>query len=259
MDRDLENFVSYLIGRGLSRNSIVASDVKSFLESGKTLKEWFTLLKDKGLKNKTLARKRSSLSLYFKWLGESVELPKIKPEKTLPIVLNEIESRALLEASTKTRNPKRDRLIIELFLKAGLRVGELLSLRPRDIEEDQDIHFIRIIQGKGSKDRRIPLVDKRLIRELKSYIKEIPDDERIFPLTARRIEYLVKYIAKKAGITKEVHPHTLRHTAATLYLKRGVNIESVRKTLGHTNLSTTQIYLQLTDFDVAKDLARAQW
>jgi site-specific recombinase XerD len=84
-------------------------------------------------------------------------------------------------------------------------------------------------------------------------------DAFLFDISDRRVQYLVKDIAKKAGITKDVHPHTLRHTAATLYLKKRVNIESVRKTLGHSNLSTTQRYLQLTDFDVAEDLGKVKW
>jgi site-specific recombinase XerD len=97
------------------------------------------------------------------------------------------------------------------------------------------------------------------VKKLKSYIKRLDEDERLFNISPRRVQYIIKEIAKKAGITKNIHPHTLRHTSATLYLKKGVNIESVRKTLGHKSLSTTQRYLQLTEFDVAEDLAKARW
>jgi integrase/recombinase XerD len=177
----------------------------------------------------------------------------------LPTVLLEVEAKALLEASTKTRNPQRDRLIIELLLKTGLRLGELLNLKISDIEEDHDVTFLKVNQGKGAKDRRIPIVDRHLVKELNAYTKKMSQDTFLFDISARRVQYIVKDIAKKAGITKNIHPHTLRHTAATLYLKKGVNIESVRKTLGHSNFSTTQRYLQLTDFDVAEDLGKVKW
>lgn len=260
-DKSFESFVSYLASRGLSENSIKAfsCDIKGYLEFQGSPIEWLESLKKKGLTNRTLARKRSSLSVYFKFLGLDIELPKIKSEEKLPIVLTEVEAKALLEMATRTRNPNRDRLIVELLLKAGLRLNELLNLRVSDIEEDHGVTFLRVIQGKGKKDRRIPVVDKYLLKNLRSYIKNLDRDEKLFNISPRRVQYLIKEIAKKAGITKDIHPHTLRHTAATLYLKKGVNIESVRKTLGHSNLSTTQRYLQLTDFDVAEDLARAKW
>ena len=257
----LESFISYLSSRGLSENSIkaFAGDIKDFLAFNGTPIEWLNHLKSKALTNKTLARKRSSLTLYFRFLGKDIDLPRIKPEDKLPAVLTEVEANALLAEADKTRNPQRDKLIVGLLLKAGLRLSELLNLNVSDVEEDHGITFIRVNQGKGSKDRRIPLVDKYLIRDLKSYIKRMDQDERIFNISSRRVQYLIKDIAKSTGITKNVHPHTLRHTYATMYLKKGVNIESVRKTLGHSSLSTTQRYLQLTDFDVAQDLERAKW
>ena len=240
-DNPLSSFISYLSSRGLSENSIKAfsSDVKEYLAFNGQPTEWFDALKKKGLTNKTLARKRSSLSIYFKYLGVDVEFPRIKPEMKLPTVLLEVEAKALLEASTKTRNPQRDRLMVELLLKTGLRLSELLNLKISDIEEDHEVIFLKVSQGKGAKDRRIPIVDKHLVKELRSYTKKMSQDAFLFSLSARRVQYLIKDIAKKAGITKNVHPHTLRHTAATLYLKKEVNIESVRKTLGHSNLSTS--------------------
>ena len=257
----LSSFISYLSSRGLSENSIKAfsSDVKEYLAFNGQPTEWLESLKLRGLTNKTLARKRSSLSIYFKFLGLDIELPRIKPEMKLPTVLLEVEAKALLEASTKTRNPQRDRLIVELLLKTGLRLSELLNLKISDIEEDHGITFLKVNQGKGAKDRRIPIVDRHLVKELNAYTKKMSQDTFLFDISARRVQYIVKDIAKKAGITKNIHPHTLRHTAATLYLKKGVNIESVRKTLGHSNLSTTQRYLQLTDFDVAEDLGKVKW
>ncbi len=260
-DNSLASFISYLASRGLSENSIKAfsSDIKEYLKFQGSPIEWLESLKKKELTNKTLARKRSSLSVYFKFLGLDIELPRIKSEEKLPTVLTEVEAKALLEMATKTRNPQRDRLIVELLLKAGLRLSELLNLKVSDIEEDHGVTFLKVKQGKGKKDRRIPIVDKQVLKNLRLYTKKIDGDNLLFAISSRRVQYLIKEIAKKSGITKDVHPHTLRHTSATLYLKKGVNIESLRKTLGHSNLSTTQRYLQLTDFDVAEDLAKVKW
>ena len=112
---------------------------------------------------------------------------------------------------------------------------------------------------KGKRDRRIPIVDKSLVKLLRGYIRGIPPEDPLFEISRRRVELLVRDLAHKAGIKKPIHPHTLRHTAATLYLKNGTNIESIRRMLGHASLSTTQKYLQLTDEEVAKDLSSANW
>ncbi|WP_161848276.1 tyrosine-type recombinase/integrase [Athalassotoga saccharophila] len=150
-------------------------------------------------------------------------------------------------------------MLVELMLRAGLRLGEVLGLTGGDVVEDNGITFIIVRHTKGKRDRRIPIVDKSLVRLLKGYIRGIPLEDRIFDISRRRVELLVKDLAKKAGIRKPIHPHTLRHTAATLYLKNGTNIASIRRMLGHASLSTTQKYLQLTDEEVAKDLSRANW
>ncbi|MGC8972563.1 MAG: tyrosine-type recombinase/integrase [bacterium] len=86
------------------------------------------------------------------------------------------------------------------------------------MEEDHNITFLKVSQGKGAKDRRIPIVDKHLVKELNAYTKKMSQDAFLFDISSRRVQYLIKDIAKKAGITKNIHPHTLRHTAATLYL-----------------------------------------
>ncbi|PIV44551.1 MAG: hypothetical protein COS27_01440 [Nitrospirae bacterium CG02_land_8_20_14_3_00_41_53] len=111
-------------------------------------------------------------------------------------------------------------------------------------------------QGKGKKDRRVPLVSDELIERLADYIKDKTEDFCLFPITSREAGYIISRIAKRAKINKNVSPHTFRHTSATLYLKKGVNLEAVRKLLGHQSLSTTQRYLQLTDEDVAKELKK---
>lgn len=115
---------------------------------------------------KTLLRKRTSLSLFFQWLSLGTSLPDIKPEKTLPQALSETEVKAVLEAVTHTRNGVRDRLMVEVMLRAGLRESELLSITPNSLEDVDGTTFLRIV-GKGSKERRVPVVVKALAQSLR--------------------------------------------------------------------------------------------
>lgn len=263
----LKDFANYLQGRGLSRHSITAftTDLRQFLEfingrniTDKLISEWFGSLKERGLTNKTLARKGTSLSIYAKWRGEKWSIPKVRPEKKLPEALSEIEARAVLQAATNTRNGQRDRLMVELMLRCGLRSSELLSLREGDLAEEDRILYLRVT-GKGDKERRIPIIHKQLIQAVKKYTRGMLPKDLLFPMSARNLRKLVAGIGKKAGLERRLHPHLLRHTAATLYLRKGANIESVRRTLGHESLATTQKYLALTDEDVARDLSKASW
>ncbi|BBJ29111.1 tyrosine-type recombinase/integrase [Athalassotoga saccharophila] len=258
---DIKSFESHLISRGLAENSVKAfvSDIRQFLESDLDPESFLEDLKRKGCTNSTLMRKRASLINYYKFKEEPLNLAPIRVNQPLPFVLTQPEAKALLEEASRTRNSKRDRLLIELMLRAGLRLGEVLGLVGGDVVEDNGITFIIVRHTKGKKDRRIPIVDKGLVRLLRGYVRGIPVEDRIFDISRRRVELLVKDLAKRAGIRKPIHPHTLRHTAATLYLKNGTNIESIRRMLGHASLSTTQKYLQLTDEEVAKDLSRANW
>ncbi|MGC9213367.1 MAG: tyrosine-type recombinase/integrase, partial [Athalassotoga sp.] len=258
---DIKSFETHLVSRGLADNSVKSfvSDIRQFINSELDPEGYLEDLKRKGCTNSTLMRKRASLMNYCKFKGESIELPSIRVDQILPSVLNQTEAKALLEEASRTRNPKRDRLLVELMLRAGLRLAEVLGLTAGDVLEDNGITFILIRHTKGKKDRRIPIVDKGLVKLLKGYVRGIPLEDPLFEISRRRVELLVKYLANKAGITKRIHPYTLRHTAATLYLKNGTNIESIRRMLGHASLSTTQKYLQLTDEEVAKDLSKANW
>jgi len=259
---DIKSFEAHLVSRGLAHNSVLSfvSDIRQFLDSNLDPEGFLESMKRKGCTNSTLARKRASLINFYKFKGEPIVLPSIREEHPLPSVLTQTEAKALLEEASRTRNPRRDRwLIIEFMLRSGLRLAEVMALRHANIQEDNGITFITVRHSKSKRDRRIPIVDKNLVRMLKGYIRGIPQEDPLFDISRRRIQLLVKYLAMKAGINKNIHPHTLRHTAATLYLKNGTNIESIRRMLGHASLSTTQKYLQLTDEDVAKDLSKANW
>lgn len=182
---------------------------------------------------------------------EDVKAPK--RTKSLPKSLNEDEVMRLINAvescndgSTLKRFIKtRDRLILTLLYSSGLRVSELVSLKINDIDLSE--RTIRI-RGKGDKDR-IVLFDEKTRGLLKDYInKRVIESEYLFlnrfekPLTPRYVQMMIKNYAKKAGINKKVTPHILRHSFATHLLKNGVDIRAIQQLLGHSNLSTTQIY-----------------
>lgn len=192
---------------------------------------------------------------------DRIDLAKIK-ERSLDLIstdeLNRLLKAPLVEniAGKKDDTLKvlRDKAILELFFSTGLRLSELCSLN-RDLDLSKDEFSIR---GKGEKVRVVFLSDsaKDAIRE---YLKNRKDlDEPMFiqysrnsgksnRLTPRSIERIVKYYAIKAGISKKVTPHVIRHSFATDLLSNGADIRSVQMMLGHANIATTQIYTHITD------------
>lgn len=194
---------------------------------------------------------------------DRIDLAKIK-ERSLDLISVEELSRLLNAPTTnineRDTNPNahlkilRDKAILELFFSTGLRLSELCSLN-RDLDLSKEEFSIR---GKGEKVRVVFLSDsaKDAIRE---YLKNRKDlDEPMFiqysrngsnsnRLTPRSIERIVKYYAIKAGISKKVTPHVIRHSFATDLLSNGADIRSVQMMLGHANIATTQIYTHITD------------
>jgi len=138
-----------------------------------------------------------------------------------------------------------ERLIIWTLLDTGLRVSELVSLR-RDSVEWQ-AHRIHIV-GKGGRKRVVPLTDR--VRALLESYFALNDRIR---MSARGVQFLVRRVAERAGITKPVTPHVLRHTFAVRSLQRGVSLPSLQKVLGHRNLTTTAIYLNLSPEEAVRE------
>lgn len=187
---------------------------------------------------------------------DRIELAKIK-ERSLDLISTD-ELTRLMEAPDKTTiKGLRDKAILELFFSTGLRLSELCSL-DRDLDLSKDEFSIR---GKGEKVRVVFLSDsaKDAIRD---YLKNRKDlEEPLFiqyshngsknnksnRLTPRSIERIVKHYAIKAGISKKVTPHVIRHSFATDLLSNGADIRSVQMMLGHANIATTQIYTHITD------------
>lgn len=173
--------------------------------------------------------------------------------KKLPKYLREDEVRKLLNAPERKKT--RDRLILRILYRCGLRVSELTSLKIEDIDFDEGMLTVR--GGKGNKDRVIPIDADTL--DLIEFYKTGAEkgtlilSERGESLSTRQVERIVKKYAKKADIKKNVYPHMLRHSFAVHCLKAGMNLRSVQKMLGHSSLTTTQIYLDLTGEDVKRD------
>jgi len=173
--------------------------------------------------------------------------------KKLPKYLKEREVRMLL--SSPAREKLRDRLILRMLYRCGLRVSELTSLRIEDIEFEEGVLMVR--NGKGGKDRLIP-VDHQTMDMIEYFVEDATTgflflSERNDKLSTRQVERLVADYGKKAGISQPIHPHMLRHSFAVHCLKSGMNLRTVQKMLGHSSLTTTQVYLDITGEDVKND------
>lgn len=177
--------------------------------------------------------------------ADNIELAKV-PERSLDLISSD-ELERLMNGPNKEENEQkrlRDKALLELFFSTGLRVSELCSL-PRDLDMSKDEFSVR---GKGEKVRVVFLTEAAKAA-LKQYLDKRKDvtGGRLFDLTARTVERIVKYYAVKAGISKKVTPHVIRHSFATDLLQNGADLRSVQALLGHANITTTQIYTHVTD------------
>lgn len=185
---------------------------------------------------------------------ERIELAKL-PERSLDLITNAELERLLKGADGLTPRTLRDRAILELLFSTGLRVSELCALNS-DIDLTRDELSVR---GKGDKVR-VVFLSPTAKDAVQKYLKGRKDmEEALFVtisdvrkssptrLTPRSIQYLIKHYATKAGITKKVTPHVLRHSFATDLLSNGADIRSVQALLGHASINTTQIYTHVTD------------
>jgi integrase/recombinase XerD len=178
-----------------------------------------------------------------------------KRPRVLPDVLTRDEVARLLAAARLGR----DRTILEVKYSCGLRLRELLGLQVGDIDGGRMALHIR--RGKGQKERFVPL-SPRVLEVLRAYWREYRPTTDLFPgskpgtrLYGGTVQRLCKRAARRAGLTKRVHPHTLRHSFATHLLEAGVDLLSVQKLLGHSSFQTTAVYLHISERRLA-DLAK---
>ncbi len=186
--------------------------------------------------------------------------------KKLPVVLEPEEAQSLLSIPNKRYiTGIRNKAILALMLNLGLRVSEVVNLKPGDLNLTK--RKLRVVNGKGGVDRDliIPVYTAEILKEWK---KAKPKNSKYFfttikdkiggqfasskgsQLSVRYIQFMVKRYAERAGINKDITPHTLRHTFATDFIRQGQNVMRLKDILGHSDISTTQIYVTLANKDI---------
>ncbi len=180
------------------------------------------------------------------------DIKRPKREKKLPTVLTKEEIKKLFEVL----ETKKSKLMVSLMYACGMRVSELINLKIKDLDFEERIGHIR--QAKGKKDRIFNIPDF-LFRNLKKQAEKQREEnsEYLFSgpkgkLSSRNLQKIVSNAAKKAGIKKDVHCHTLRHSFATHLLENNTDIRKIQELLGHADLSTTQIYTHISTEELKK-------
>jgi site-specific recombinase XerD len=255
----LESFEKELQIRGYSKNTVMSylyslNTLASFVKKGlktineEEIKDFLIFLQHKkGVRISTIHRHLNAIKTFFSFIdsdaANGIKFPKIP--KHLPEVLSLEEVRTLLSLPMS----ERDSCIIRLLYASGVRVSELVGLNGENIEGSQ----VKVVSGKGGKDR-IVYIDEETGSYLKNYLGKRTDtlgalflgksEKR---LTSRMVQMIVRENANAAGIRKRVTPHTLRHSFATHLLQNDADIVVIKDLLGHSNLSTTQIYTHITD------------
>ncbi|MGB8310891.1 MAG: tyrosine-type recombinase/integrase [Halobacteriota archaeon] len=142
-----------------------------------------------------------------------------------------------------------DYLMLRILWRTGMRISELLSIRPQDLEAHNQV--VNITKAKGNKQRRV-MLDTETFAMLSTYISNtnIPVSRPVFAFSSVWAWKLVKKYARMAGLSDTIHPHTLRHSYAVRMVRSGTDMRSVQLLLGHSNLNTTQVYLQFKDEDL---------
>ncbi len=278
----LDSFLTYLsVEKGLSKNTLSSyeTDLRRFtlfLEenngslsdaSAHNIVDFIDRLRTGGYALSSICRYISSIKAFYKYLmiekirdndpAETVQLPK-KWER-VPKALSFDDISALLGAKHSGRSVRRDASMIELLYSSGLRVSELIGIKLGDINFEAG--FIRVI-GKGDKERVVPVNGRALVR-IKGYVQEerpviIKKKQSPYlfvtasgrPMTRQRFWQTIKAVGRQIGI--ELSPHTVRHCFATHLLEGGADLRSVQKMLGHSDISTTQIYTKVTTDRIKK-------
>lgn len=229
---------------------------------------------DQGLSERSTARFLSSLRAFLSWCQDNglreddpislIQNPKLP--KSLPKALTEKQVDALLNAPVTDEDPVqlRDKAMLELLYASGLRVSELTSLHLNQVSLQQGV--IRVT-GKGNKERLVPMGEdaiewiERFMRQgrgllLKNNVDVLFPSSRGVQMTRQTFWHRIKYYAKKAGIKAALSPHTLRHAFATHLLNHGADLRVVQMLLGHSDLSTTQIYTHIATERLQKLVAQ---
>ena len=272
-DSNLRSFLNYLlVDKGLSKNTVKAyeADISSFFRwlinkdlEYKNLQEehinqYISFLFQKKMKSSSVNRKISSIKSFYIFLVKrnfiknsplnDVVTPK--QEKYLPESMSEDEVDKLLNSpNVANKIENRDKAMIEMLYATGMRISELVNLKMTDV--DMKICVVKVF-GKGSKERLVPFGETAL-DSLKAYLservqsssKEIFLSNRGKKMTRVAFWQRVKIYLVRENLKNSISPHTLRHAFATHLLNRGADLRSVQLLLGHSDLSTTQIYTHI--------------
>jgi integrase/recombinase XerD len=270
---DIDRYVRFLAEHEVTKpDQVTERHVAAFLDTLRSAK----------LSPRSVSRCISSLNGFHKFLlgegvatgnpMEGIDLPKL--QRSLPDVLSQAEVDSILgqfdaepprTSERRRRLILRDRAILEVLYATGIRVSELITLKQRDVNIGEGI--VRVF-GKGSKERLVPIgksalrwIDKyrsgcRAVLELRGAGQDFLFlNARGKPMTRMAIWKIVQASTKSAGIEKEVHPHTFRHSFATHLLEGGADLRAVQEMLGHSDISTTQIYTHI-DREYLKEVHR---
>ena len=272
-DHIIRSFLDSLyIEKGLSKNTVSSykNDISSFLSwlnkkqinyqqvSGKNINQFISNLFNSGLKSSSINRKISSIKHFYLFLSkkkiikyspaDEIETPK--QEKYLPISMSEDEVERLLSSPNSNRIiERRDKAMIEILYATGMRISELVNLKLTDVDFNRSV--LKVF-GKGSKERLVPYGEKAA-EALDIYLRDRKrsDSKNVFlsnrgsQITRGAFWQRIKIYIKRENLKSSISPHTLRHAFATHLLNRGADLRSVQILLGHSDLSTTQIYTHI--------------
>lgn len=266
--RALDGFLHRLRERNLSANTIEAygRDLRQLLRSvgiedpGKIgrddVRRHLGNLQRSGLDKRSAARKLSAIKAFFRFClreglvsanpAQGLRAPR--PERKLPSFISEPQAAVAMQPQPDEKGVERNNAALELLYGSGLRASELVGLKVGDI--DQSSGLVRV-SGKGGKQRIVPLTRESL-KKLKPLLTGLSNGQRIFrgnrggPLSRRQLQRIVGRRLRASGHGGKASPHVLRHTFATHLLDRGADLKAVKELLGHSSLSTTQIYTHVS-------------
>jgi len=270
VEREIADFLAYLGSeKGLSPHTLAAygRDLRSYAKYSQGKKteeviadqiiEYFQTLKNKGIASSSLCRALVAIKVFFRFLkrekiistNPTVFLESPKMWQLIPEVLTIEEVGQFLEMpALETAIGARDKAIFMVMYASGLRVSELCGLNLGDVSDDQ----VRV-RGKGNKERVIPIASAA-VAAVDFYLTQVRtegDGPLFLSSRGKRMDRVavwerVKFYGKKAGITKEISPHTLRHSFATHLLENGADLRVIQEMLGHSNIGTTDRYTHVS-------------
>ena len=250
--RDLEQYKNYIITKDIKYNKVEEKHIKEYLEY---------LVEEENKKPSTISRMIASIRSFYQYEvknkkisidpTEKVQSPKI--EKKAPSILTTQEVELLLEQPTDTDlKGVRDKAMLEFAYATGMRVTEIISLNIEDVNLEQGYVECK----SGNKKRDIPL-GKMALSAVKEYLKSVRDvlvksdkEKALFVnlngkrLTRQGFWKIIKFYQEQAHIDKDITPHTLRHSFATHLLQNGAELKAIQTMLGHSDISSTQVYMQ---------------